>query len=405
MSAVPAFRWLVLSVEAILALPIGYLCIVSLAALFAAAHQQRRPKASRDRRLRFGILIPAHDEVAVLGGLLATLDRIKYPRTLYEVHVVADNCTDRTAALARAAGDWVHVHERFDRANIGKGQALAWLLRRLASAGIQFDAYVIVDADSTLDPSFLSAMNDALLGGARATQGRQIVSNAHASRTTALRSVALALMNYVRPLGRTALGSSSTLCGNGICLSHQLLQDHPWTAMSTAEDYEYYLHLVSSGERVWFVPEAVLASSMPVSFAGMTTQEIRWSGGVGFTAKLRRVSTLLGSAAANRSLVPAEAAVEFMTPSLTFLVAGSLSTLIAAVGISSLPGACISVGLLAGIGWYIGTGIYLSRLPPEIWLALVHAPFFVLWKAWVHLVVRRMRKETTGWIRTDRAAG
>src|SRR5205823_6774152 len=96
------------------------------------------------------------------------------------------------------------------------------------------------------------------------------------SASTALRWVALTLVNHVRPLGRNGLGSSSTLTGNGMCLSRDLLLRYRWQAYSLSEDYQYYLTLVEHGERVRYVPDAVVLSHMPTTFSQMRTQDIRW---------------------------------------------------------------------------------------------------------------------------------
>ena len=100
--------------------------------------------------------------------------------------------------------------------------------------------------------------------------------NVSESPSTALRLIALTLINHVRPLGRNGLGASSTLTGNGMCLSRALLMRYPWQAFSIAEDYQYYLTLVQHGERVRYVPEAIVRSQMPTTFAQMRTQDIRW---------------------------------------------------------------------------------------------------------------------------------
>src|SRR5216117_1489360 len=136
--------WLILGLEALLALPILYLCIVSVAATLNTKRRKRNVDAYPAPRARFAILIPAHNEQAVLGTLLDNLAELNYPRDRYAVFVVADNCTDITADLARARRG-VHVYERFDQDKRGKGYALNWLLRQLKNDHLRFDAYVMLD--------------------------------------------------------------------------------------------------------------------------------------------------------------------------------------------------------------------------------------------------------------------
>src|SRR5262249_35161415 len=148
----------------------------------------------------------------------------------------------------------VWVYERNDTANRGKGQALRWAFERLQAEGHVFDAYLIVDADSQVAPYTLSCLAREIAGGAEAAQILHTVLNGEDAPSAAMRWLALTLKNYVRPMGRTALGGSAPLLGNGMCLTHTLLQRHPWRASALTEDAEYYLTLVQAGERVHYVP-------------------------------------------------------------------------------------------------------------------------------------------------------
>ncbi len=119
--------------------------------------------------------------------------------------------------------------------------------------------------------TFLHVFDRELVRGAKALQACNTVLNVTESPSTALRWVALTLVNHVRPLGRNGLGCSATLTGNGMCLSHEILQRYPWQAFGIAEDYQYYLTLVQHGVRVSYVPEAIVRSQMPVTFQQMRT--------------------------------------------------------------------------------------------------------------------------------------
>src|SRR5262245_398722 len=130
---------LIWCVEALLALTIGYLLLLTVAAAFAA---RRTPPRAGSPTQRFLFLIPAHNEERLLPSLVENLSRLDYPRELYAIHVVADNCTDRTAELARAGG--AIAHERFDSENAGKGYALQWLLQQIWERQEPHDALIIL---------------------------------------------------------------------------------------------------------------------------------------------------------------------------------------------------------------------------------------------------------------------
>src|SRR5205823_7120337 len=118
-----------------------YLVMLTVAAFFGRTVS---PPAGSARR-RFAMLIPAYNEELVIGRLLENLRQLDYPRSSFDIYVVADNCDDRTAPLARSLG--ARVYERFDHASQGKGFALRWLLQRIREENARYDAFVVLDAD------------------------------------------------------------------------------------------------------------------------------------------------------------------------------------------------------------------------------------------------------------------
>src|SRR5438874_2237666 len=163
MLVLQALRWLLLGIEIVIALPIFYLCIVSVSAFLATKKRKDKVVVSSavTSIASIAMLIPAHNEITVLSTLLESLAALEYPRDHFDVYVVADNCTDTTAELARTAG-WVQVYERFDQSKRGKGFALNWLMQKLNEDRLIYDAYIVLDADSVVYPNFLDEMNKGL---------------------------------------------------------------------------------------------------------------------------------------------------------------------------------------------------------------------------------------------------
>lgn len=399
----PVLQWLLLIAEISIAGPVFYLCLLSLSAILVTKRRKTLP-ATALARPNFAVLVPAHDEEAMLDTLLLSLASLAYPRSHYTVYVVADNCTDTTAQVAEAH-ERVQVYERFDEARRGKGYALNWLLQRLEEDRHIHDAYVVLDADSQVEPAFLQAMERELARGARALQAQNTVLNIVDAPSTALRWLALTLMNHVRPLGRNGLGASSTLTGNGMCLSRDLLRRYPWQAFSAGEDYQYYLTLVEQGERVRYVPDAVVRSHMPVTFAQMRTQDIRWESPLSQGEQSTRGTALRLLRAGLRAHDPArlEAVAELLTPPLSFMVGCCTLMLIFSALLRSLPALAIALALVAGLLCYVATPFYLLHPPRAVYLALLQAPRFIIWKLWVYLVHNRSKKYTGEWIRTGRS--
>lgn len=403
MLVIQILKWVLLGVEIVVALPILYLCIVATSAMLGARRRKKLAMAFPDASARFAILVPAHNETAVLNKLLTSLAALDYPTDSYTVCVVADNCTDGTADLARSSG-LARVYERFDEENRGKGFALRWLLQQLEQEQQVFDAYVVLDADSVVDSAFLKVMSYGLAQGARALQAHNTVLNVMDSPSTALRWLALSLMNYVRPLGRNGLGCSSTLTGNGMCLSHAILKSYPWQSFALAEDYYYYLTLVQHGEKVLYMPEALVRSEMPLTFEQMRTQDIRWEASQGAPSTWKTVWKLLKAGLRYRDRIRLEAIAELLSPPLSNMIGLSLIVFVASVILWSLSNVIVALLLIGGVGYYISSAFFLLHPPRTIFRAFLSAPRFVLWKLWIVLVLKRGKKSQTEWVRTSRNA-
>lgn len=399
-------RGMVVLGEVALALPLLYLALLSVAAL------SRARRGSQDRvqapagtipRTRFALLVPAHDEEPVIGELLGSIGGLDYPEALRAVHVVADNCTDRTAAVVRGAGlAGVTVWERHKPLLGGKGHALRWLLEQLEASEQVYDAYVVVDADSQLSPTFLTQMAAGMAHGAEALQARYRVANESGAWTAGLRAVAFALFNHLRPLGRLALGWSAGLKGNGMCFSRSVIERFGWGSYTLAEDAEYHLSLIDHGLRVRYVPEAVVISAMPTTLRQARSQQQRWERGRLILARAHGPSLVRG-ALRQRDLARLDAIVEVCLPPIS-LLAGLLALVtISALALRWLPGIEGALALVALFALHAVAGMALAGLAPRAYLSLLYAPWYVLWKIGVYAGAAVRRGEAR-WVRTDRAA-
>jgi cellulose synthase/poly-beta-1,6-N-acetylglucosamine synthase-like glycosyltransferase len=345
--------------------------------LLAAATRSSAGHVLTDDPLRFVVLVPAHDEEAMIGRTLAALARVEYPRERWSLVVIADNCRDATAGIAARAG--ATVLERHDPDRRGKAFALNWALDRLAHVAGDAQAVAIVDADCEPSSNLLAAMNARLRSGACAVQVRYEVSNPDASPQTALRFAAFALMNTVRPLGKERLGLSSGLLGTGMAFLRPLLERHRFAERSLVEDAELHLRLVANGERVAFVSEASVRSPMPTGAAAIQAQQSRWEGG---RMSLLRAWTapLLATGTRRRDAVRLHAWFELLVPpqsvlALLHVAFGLLA--VAARGrrrrrLAALAAACQAIFVLGGLR--------VTRAPRSVYRALAHAPVLVVQK-------------------------
>jgi 1,2-diacylglycerol 3-beta-glucosyltransferase len=372
----------------------SYLTLLSAAAFIAAP---ARPHAGPGRR-RFAVLIPAHDEAPVIERALNSLRAQSYTRQNFDVFVVADNCTDTTAEIARRGG--AIVHERSDSTLRAKGHALRWLLERVRDRG-RYDAYVVLDADSVITPEFLKHMDARLETGSKAIQAHYRVLNPSASSISALREAAFASLHYVRPLGRAALGLSCGLKGNGMCFDANALDQHGWSSAGLAEDVELHLALIRAGVRVDFAPEAIVRAEMPTSLRDAQSQNMRWE--AGRLSVLRRdVPGLLKSGIALRNAMVIDAAVEQLIPPLSVaFLCGAASTLVSAASGGSALVLGLSLFGTAAIGAHVVTGLIAVRAPARTFLALISAPPYIAWKT---VLYARALVAPAGlaWVRTRR---
>ncbi|HEC34292.1 MAG TPA: glycosyltransferase [Chloroflexi bacterium] len=383
---------------ALVTLCLGYLYFLTLAGV------PRRRAPLPDRPLHtFAIVIPAHNEEAVIGATMDCLLQLDYPQGMYEVYVVSDNSTDRTAEIVRQRG--VVCWERFDEARRGKGYALAWLFERILGEG-KYDAVVVFDADSRVEAAFLRVMNAGLVQGQQVIQGRHVIANPADNWFTAAMYVGFVLDN-LRNSGRSNLGFSAKLMGDGMCFARQVLERFPWTATCLTEDTEYRAFLLLNNVRVTFAPDAVSYGEIPASLAAARGQRSRWMQGRAEVTR-RLAPALLRAGLRNRNLAQLDGAIEQAMPSystlltlwgLVALVGGGLDLLI---GGFAMPWGWVLV-LGAGFVLYPLLGLLLSRAPAAIYRHLALAPLYVLWRTGVRLWVR-LRRGTGAWVRTPRRA-
>ena len=197
--------WLEVIVIGINLLLLPYLGLILLTALAALCSRRvsRKPDAPRTR---FLVVIPAHDEESGIAATVRSCLSLEYPEGLFEVLVIADNCSDDTATIARQQG--ATVVERQDPDKKSKGHAIKFLIDRLQESGqfAELDALVVIDADTTVSPDLLLAFAGSIEAGQDWIQCFYSVANPDASWRTRLMAYAFSLFNGVTPLGQSSWG-------------------------------------------------------------------------------------------------------------------------------------------------------------------------------------------------------
>lgn len=231
------------------------------------------PKAAR--KLKFVVLVCARNEEPVIRLPVKSVLLSKYPADCREVIVLADNCTDRTADIARAAG--ATVWEKTEPSH-GKGDVLAWGLRKLR-AERTCDAVAVFDADNICSDGWFDAVNDALQDGETVVTGRRRSSNARANVISGWYTVYWDMMNELSNRVRTNLGLSGKLTGTGFAFLLSALGPEGWRTQTMVEDVEFTVQTNLRGGRVAYVAEADYADEQPVTVTYMWRQLRRWATG------------------------------------------------------------------------------------------------------------------------------
>ena len=415
MSAFAPIPYTVLSalLGGIVTLCIAYLLTLLLAADRALKRRQDAAGGIPPVLPRITVVIPAHDEETVLEATLESLAGQDYPVDRFEVVVVADNCSDATAAIARARG--ARVFERREPRLRGKGYALDWAFQRLLAAPDPTEAFVIVDADTFVDHGFLRTMTGRLatgqdVRGRCALQGRYGVLNRGEGWRAALMDGAFELHNHVKLLGSERLGLSVGLKGNGMAFTRAVLEQARWRGSSVTEDIDYGLDLLCDhGVRVGYVPEARVLAQMPVTAAQAASQRARWEEGRSRLLRARCLA-LLSAGLRRRDGRLCAAVADLAAPPLAELA-----------GLLLLWGALIALGHAAGwlAGWWYGAwsggalglaayvlgGLRVAGAPRAAYLALLRGPAYAAWKFALYASrLLRGRAEATApeWVRTAR---
>ncbi|ABN53009.1 MAG TPA: glycosyl transferase family 2 [Hungateiclostridium thermocellum] len=226
---------------------------------------------------KFALIVAAHNEEAVIGHIVDSLFRQNYPRNLFDVYVVADNCTDRTAEIAEEHG--AIVYKRYNNSARGKGYALEWMFEKIYNMEEKYDAISVFDADNLVSANYLLEMNKQLCKGHKVVQGYVDSKNPFDSWITLSYSIAFWLSNRIFQLPRYYLGLSCGLCGTGFCISVDVLKEIGWGATCLTEDLEFTMKLALNNYKVAWAHNAVVYDEKPITLKQSWNQRKRWMQG------------------------------------------------------------------------------------------------------------------------------
>jgi len=241
---------------------------------------KKKTTAEAAKNHRYAVVISARNESCVIGNLIESVKNQTYPGELVDIFVIADNCTDNTAAVARAAG--ATVFERTNLELVGKGYALNWFFNLLGEdeANEKYEAFMVFDADNVLDTNFIAEMNKVFDRGYRVITSYRNSKNYGENWITA--GYSLWFLREARYLNnaRMQLKTSCAISGTGFLVSADILkQNGGWIHHLLTEDIEFTVSSILQGEKIGYCGTAVLYDEQPNKLRQSYLQRLRWAKG------------------------------------------------------------------------------------------------------------------------------
>ncbi|WP_371369180.1 hypothetical protein SRRS_24630 [Sporomusa rhizae] len=329
----------------------------------------------------FAVIVAAHNEEQVIGQLVENLHVLNYPRDLYDIYVIADNCKDKTALIAKNAG--AIVYERFNLEQRGKGYAMEWMFEKLFSLKKQYDAVVVFDADNLVDTNFLMEMNNRLCKGEKVIQGYLDAKNPNDTWIAATFAISFWVVNHIWHLAKYNIGLSSVLGGTGMCISTDILKRFGWGATCLTEDMEFTMKTLLIGIRTTWAHDAIVYDEKPLTFKQSWNQRKRWAQGH-FDVAGRYIPKLLVEGIKRRDIRILDGILHLVQPyflilSTTFVLLSYVYHIVpfyTNILYMVLP---IEVWTVIAIGQYIFPAIVLAKIRAnwKTWFYSLFYPLFV----------------------------
>ena len=262
--------------QALMYIVVAFWCYQMVVSLCALVKLKDKPYLT-NKKHKFMAIIPAHNEEMVVGNLIESLKQQNYPKELYDIYVIADNCTDSTAKVAKEAG--AIVYERFDPDHKTKGYALQWFLKQKIEENADYDAFFVFDADNIVDKNFIVNMNKKLCQGEDVVQGYRDIKNPTDNWITAGYALFYWTMHRLYHLARYNIGLSPLLNGTGFMVRFDVVKPNGWETETLTEDIEFSLKRIIQGKKLGWATDAIVYDEQPTSFKQSWSQRSRWTVG------------------------------------------------------------------------------------------------------------------------------
>lgn len=247
-------------------------------ALIGAFAGKRYPET--EKRLRYGVVISARNEEAVIGDLIDSIRANRYPQELITVFVMAHNCTDQTERVSREAGAVVYRYDNPKEARVGYAYRRLFQYIQRDYGPDAFDGFLVLDADNLLSPDYLVRMNEAFVaeGQTAVVTSFRNAKNFSQNYLSTLYGLLFVTACRLESRGRAVCGCSTRVMGTGYLFPSELVRDG-WTYTTLTEDWELSADLISQGGRILYCDEAEFFDEQPTKLSIMLRQRLRWARG------------------------------------------------------------------------------------------------------------------------------
>lgn len=365
------FDYIMVPIQIIIFLFTMYYFLIGFCGLW-----RKKEKKILTPKKTFAVIVAAHNEEPVIGQLIDNLQTLEYPKDLYDVYVIADNCEDNTAVVARSAG--AIVCERTNAEKKGKGFAMEWMFEKLFTFEKQYDAVAIFDADNLVHPKFLLEMNNRLCKGDKLVQGYLDAKNPYDTWVSGTFAISFWVIDHIWHLAKTNIGLSSVLGGTGMCITTEVLKRHGWGATCLTEDMEFTMKSLTEGIKTTWAHDAIVYDEKPLTFKQSWNQRKRWAQGQ-FDVAHRFIPKMLKAGIQKRDIRILDGCLHLLQPH--FLLLSTFFIIVSYIQLAFPP-------------FY--TNIYNfmpSELMTVIMLGQYILPIIILlkikvkWKAWLYLIL------------------
>jgi len=353
---------------------------------------------------KFLAIIPAHNEEAVVGNLIESLQKQNYPKNKYDIIVIADNCTDKTKEVAESYGVKIFERHEEDPAKKTKGDALRLLLNTLLSdPKMDYDAFCVFDADNIVDSNFITAMNKHLCQGEEVVQGYRDIKNPTDSWIASGYAIFYWTMNRFYHLARYNAGLSPLINGTGFMVKFDAIRPTGWNTNTLTEDIEFSLKRIIQGKKLGWATDAIVYDEQPVKFKPSWSQRSRWT--IGHIQCLFEYTKPLAKAASSNKTLMNFDGLLYMLGSIPMFVITILLLVLNAI--SYLFNGMTTPDFIMNIVRYIVPTFLLPILTAIIIMVIDKKPIKKMWKgllmypvflgSWLLINFKCLFKRDTTW--------